>query len=107
MNFTVKTTISAQQIDDIMCSALEGGISYWCVQVKVKGDYIDGGYASDQISRGGVLKLQDNDGKWHTLTKAKFLKGVSLHKNHDFDSYDAYDADSIVQLAIFGELIYG
>lgn len=105
MNFTVKTTITSEQIDDIMTSALEGGISYWCNQVKVKGNYE--GYASDQISKGGVLKLRDDDGKWHILTKAKFLKGVSLHKNHDFDNYDATDADSIVQLAIFGELVYG
>lgn len=106
MNFTVKTTITAEQIDDLMASALDSGISYWCKQVRVKGNHL-GGYSSDQISRGGVLKLQDDDGKWHLLTRAKFLKGVSLHKNHDFDSFDATDADSIVQLAIFGELVYG
>ena len=44
--------ISQQDIDDIMVCALEGGISYWCCEAEVIGEYL-GEYASDQISRGG------------------------------------------------------
>ena len=29
--------ITGRDIDDIMATALEGGITYWCTRVKVKG----------------------------------------------------------------------
>ena len=32
--------ITQQDIDDIMCSALEGGINYWCRKAEVVGDYL-------------------------------------------------------------------
>ena len=40
--------VSNEDIDDIMVSALEGGINYWCRKAEVKGEYL-GEYASDQI----------------------------------------------------------
>ena len=45
--------VSEQDIDDILCTAFEGGITYWCDSVRVVGNYL-GKYASDQISRGKV-----------------------------------------------------
>ena len=50
--------ISDEDIDEIMSAALAGGITYWCGRAKVVGEYL-GEYASEQISRGGVLKLYD------------------------------------------------
>lgn len=47
---------TGQDVDDIMVSALEGGICYWCDRVTVEGQYL-GKYASEQISRGGTLKV--------------------------------------------------
>lgn len=106
MEYTVKTTITGEQIDDILDSALYSGISYWCGLAEV-GRHIKGvKYMSEEVSRGGALKLTDDDGKTHLLTKAKVLKGISLYSNHDFEQYDAADADNIVQLALFGKLIY-
>lgn len=65
-----------QDIDDIISAALEGGITYWCDSAKVVGDYL-GEYASDQISRGGTLKLHDTEeNKWYELTKENFLNGL-------------------------------
>ena len=54
LKFEIKTRVSAkgkpakiivakltpQDIDDIMVSALEGGINYWCRRVVVQGDYL-------------------------------------------------------------------
>ena len=50
--------ISDEDIDEIMSAALDGGITYWCGRAKVVGEYL-GEYASEQISRDGVLKLYD------------------------------------------------
>lgn len=124
-NFPVKVEIevklSQQDIDDIMVGALEGGITYWCREAEVVGDYL-GEYSSDQISRGGKLILHDTESndKWE-LTLEKFLNGVKLWLQNGDDRYHALQkdgtldtcnvdgemADLIVQYAIFGEVIFG
>jgi len=113
---TVELTV--QDIDDIMVSALEGGITYWCCEAEVVGEYL-GEYGSDQISRGGSLILHDNEGddKWE-LTLEKFLNGVAMYLKEvgtaaldcghiDPGQIDGEAADCIVQFAIFGEVVYG
>ena len=119
---------SEQDIDDIICTALEGGITYWCDCAKIMGEYL-GEYASDQISRGGKLKLHDaEENKWHELTKENFISGLKQFvlergfiKNEgnghygnvitddnrlDMSKIDATDADCIIQYAVFGEVVY-
>lgn len=116
----IETTllVSQEDIDDIMMCALEGGITYWCDSCKVVGEYL-GEYASDQISRGGELKLYEcEDDEWHTLTLEKFLNGVRLWylnggseccTNMIIDTFkiDGMEADAIIQYALFGEIVYG
>lgn len=34
----IRAALTQQDIDDIMVSALEGGINYWCRRVVVQGD---------------------------------------------------------------------
>ena len=120
--FTVKPnmeiSLTRQDIDDIMCCALEGGINYWSYNVEVVGDYL-GEYASEQISRGGELNIYEvESGEKYTLTRKKFLNGVKLcmeqgyHvalENNAVDpgDMDSEDADRIVQLALFEDVIYG
>ena len=113
--------ITQQDIDDIMCSALEGGINYWCRKAEVVGDYL-GEYASEQISRGGSLILYDaeSSGKWE-LTLDNFKDGlhqflIDFPNNIEGDELNGYyidpsnidgcDADNIVQYALFGSLIF-
>lgn len=36
----IRAALTQQDIDDIMVSALEGGINYWCRRVVVQGDYL-------------------------------------------------------------------
>lgn len=115
-------TVTDEDIDDIMCSAFEGGITYWCRKVDVVGKFL-GEYASEQISRGGALILWDSeeDNVSYTLDKEMLLKGVELAiTNRDYEEYEWYEngvldcaqvdadvADCIVQYALFGEIIFG
>ena len=116
----IEVNITSQDIDDIMVCALEGGINYWCRQAKVVGKYL-GRYASDQISCGGTLKLYDAESSdvWE-LTLDKFLNGMELAIEQgiglsvnpadgsiDTCEIDADAADAIVQLALFGEVVFG
>lgn len=115
----IEVNLTQQDIDDIMCTALEGGICYWCGRAEVVGEML-GDYAHEQISRGGSLILHDAESsdKWE-LTLEKFLRGVELYikngdrvtvedfKLVDYGELDADDADCIVQYALFGKLVFG
>lgn len=113
----ISIDISQQDIDDIMVCALEGGISYWCSKVEVVGECL--GEYSGQISRGGKLILHgaESDDRW-TLTRTDFLNGLKRYIESvghiifdeaciDTSNIDAYDADCIVQLALFGDIVFG
>lgn len=116
----IKVNLTRQDIDDIMACALDGGIVYWCFKAEVLGDYL-GEYASDQISRGGKLKLYDSEnGEKYWLDRDKFLNGFKLWLENGGDEYgavsngtvdcgeiDAACADEIIQYALFGEVVYG
>ena len=123
LEVTLRCTVMESDIDDIMCGALEGSISYWCSKAEVVGDY-RGEYASEQISRGGHLKLHNfADGKKYILTKEKFMNGLKkyLENPHPYDitegtkdgfkldtcQADAVVCDMIIQYALFGEIVYG
>lgn len=129
LNCALDVRVRNEDIDDIMVSALEGGINYWCRKVEVKGDYF-GEYASDQISRGGELVLHDaEENKLYTISKEKFIEGLKKYiaagntgciareknsigvytgkLNIDPCNIDAGAADCIIQYALFGDVIYG
>ena len=119
----LQIVVTGEDIDDIMVSALEGGINYWCGKTEVDGKYL-GKYASEQISRGGTLILHDTEeGRTELLTKEKLLQGIRMyaeqpnssdifevidHELHiDCGMVDAEVADAIIQYAIFSEIFYG
>lgn len=113
--------LTEEDVDDIMAAALEGGINYWCCKAGVVGKYL-GEYASDQISRGGKLKLYDaeSDDVWE-LDIEKFMQGFRLwiengqndcsvvRGDGSIDTYeiDAVIADEIIQYSLFGEIVFG
>lgn len=118
LKIAMDISMTRKDIDDIMTVALEGGITYWCNRTEVVGDYL-GEYASEQISRGGTIRLYvPDEAKWFELTLENFLKGlekivaergldVIYQGSIDAGEIDAGDADEIIQYAIFGEIIYG
>lgn len=120
-SITIEVKYTDADIDEILCTAFEGGINGWCGRVEVVGDYL-GDYASEQISRGGELILHDieTDDPF-LLTKAKFINGMEKYINNPIGLCDLFDedgmldvgmvdaavADSIVQYALFDEIVYG
>ena len=117
----IEFKITDENINDIVCTALEGGINYWCNRVKVKGgDYKGTECASDSVSLGATLLLHTIDGEVAELNKSVLERGVALFMEEDgygiidpetltldTGQIDADVADIIIQLAVFGENIYG
>lgn len=115
----INFVVSDEDIDDIMSAALDGGITYWCCKAEVVGEYL-GEYASEQISRGSTLKLYDiEDGTVSELTLDKFLNGLRLWIENerafeltdagrlDVGQIDALAADTIIQYALFNDVVFG
>ena len=115
----INFVVSGEDIDDIMSAALDGGVTYWCGRAEVVGEYL-GEYASEQISRGGALKLHDIEGDGiFELTLDKFLVGLRLWIENerafeltsagrlDIGQIDAAAADTIIQYALFNDIVYG
>ena len=123
----MKIKVTREDIDDIMIAALEGGITYWCCKAEAVGSNL-GAYASQQIGRGGALRLYDNDGSnSYFLNTNRLLDGIKKYveagnKPHgilcqasdnagcrriDSAQVDATVADMIVQYAVLGEIVYG
>lgn len=117
--------ITNEFIDDVLCTAFEGGITYWCDRVDVKyNDYRGAKYASEVISKGGTLEIvfddaefADYDPQFVELTKDKFIKGYKKYVEFaterklpvytDAGDIDADIADMIVQYAVFDEVVFG
>jgi hypothetical protein len=111
--------LNSEQIADLMVTAFEGGINYWCRSVVINDttnpDHT-GKLASEIISLGGELTLCDADisDKW-LLTRDMVIKGIKMYcKENNYtsmdllmDEHDADTADAIVQLALFGEVVFG
>ena len=123
-DFTIgNIRVTQEDIDGIMSCALEGGITYWCYDASVVGGKYLGEYASDQISRGGELKLGVIEDDKYTLNLSKLLKGIEMFykANPDDDMFTEVDghieivwnmvdgerSDAIVQFALFDELVFG
>jgi hypothetical protein len=121
LRVSIDVEVTLEDIDALMCTALEGGICYWCAKAEVVGDYL-GEYAHEQISRGGKLILHDaeEEGETYELDRDKFLRGLKMfikngngdlvnikNKRIDPADFDSENADCIIQYAVFSELVYG
>jgi hypothetical protein len=121
--FTSTVEVSAEDIDNLVSAAFEGGITYWCCQAK---PYVDTWpneveYVSQCLSRGYDIALYDaedvcDDGSpsEYILTLPAMIRGIEkycdLHGVSFSDLREDYDgeaADCIVQYALFSKLVYG
>ena len=118
--------ISDELIEYILCSAFEGGITYWAENISCK-DNKDmkkvGGYKSEYLTKtkkkDAVIYVHESEtGEKYPITKKsiidalqkmdtpeyKYTKALNRLLNGDWDSDDA---DIVVQTACFGEVVYG
>ncbi len=111
--------VKNEDIDDIIESGMRG-CTYWCDRVEPVGPYL-GEYANEQISRNGLLRFyrkeediparmgKDNfhNGlcRWFMLSMPDMSRVVN-NGRIDAGEIDAYEADAILQYALFGEIAY-
>jgi len=129
---TITTTIeeaARDRANSILCTAIEGGITYWAEVLTYRWMDPERDYRPD--THATVRDAEDEGGEVHTLTAQSIIVGLSrlasgevgagnpaaeeswsdaLRKvlaGDDEVDLDASDADCIVQAALFGEIVYG
>jgi len=129
ITYTLKSSITKQNISDILVTAFEGGITYWsnkCVDVhewpNKPGTNQRVDFASDVVAEGAsVFIYEEEEDVWHELTLANLLDAIVWYLenyqiyqepgdkslNEMLEYMDAEIADSIVQVALFGKVVYG
>ena len=117
--------ISDELIEDILCSAFEGGITYWANNISCE-DKKDmekvGGYKSEYLTKtkkkDAKLIIWTVDDEKPKITKKSIIDALQKMDTPEYkytkalsrileQTYDADDADIVVQTACFGEVVYG
>jgi hypothetical protein len=125
MQIQVTTTVTGEMLGNAMCSAVEGGSTYWCSKMRTipasigDGDkyshwYYDAKFWEDETCSIAVWDSEDED-KRHVVTREMVTKGVQTMAEKYPDHFkdlvtmegDANTGDVLLQCIVFGELIYG
>ena len=122
--FTVQITkeYTDEEMEDIVITALEGGIGYWaCLDndnedwKEVPEEFTTSEWCWQLLKAGKTLHFLDaeypEDGEYF-LDLSSLLDGISKaiqngNWDGDMDTIDADAADAVFQYAIFDDIIYG
>lgn len=114
MKLTIEIDVPEQLLKDILVTAVEGGSNYWAKFKEIARDEsLD--IVSVQIRQHESQKPTE----WDLITPITLMKGLELLTKADFpnakpclmrcidESYDALDADIVLQMTMFSEVVYG
>ena len=129
ISIRIPLVFDCQRLSDVLCTAIESGISYWCESAfvlqypknKKRSDYEWPLYQVPFSNcHNGRIVLCEFDAyaqkqKNHTINRRKLIAGLRLLANDypDYatdilnETYDANSADAWIQLCVFKEIKYG
>lgn len=132
IKYTTEKILTVGDLEDIMTTAIEGGIGYWAVLDNTSGDWVDaqiqlreegkelfwGTVATRVLLNGGAIVFEDAEGEYDEcwmLTLEGFRKGCELYEKErgsltkalEDGDFDAVEADCLIQYGVFGQVIFG
>ena len=126
MNKITRTVeISDKLIEDILCTAFEGGITYWADNVSCEDNKdmkeVSGWkheYLTKTKKKDAVMYIHTMEGGKVKITKSLIIEALQQMGDPKYkctkalsrileETYDADDADIVVQTACFGKVVYG
>lgn len=113
MKVRIAVELSDKDMDDILTTAVEGGIGYWSRIENPRG--LDFEHLWSNFKPIRLAECDDYGSVEHTLTREKIEKGLKLLGEKypkrlaelTRGEYDVEAPDMLFQLALFGEVRYG
>lgn len=121
--FTITKEVSYLDLWEMVWGSDGAGTTYWADKVrKLDGDDIDLWKTDENgnlVGNPQPFKIHDTEeGKWHNVFLSDLAIAYKLADEQnlthcgryaivDFEEQDACNGDTLIQLAIFGEVIYG
>lgn len=125
--------LTEEELKDVLCTALEGGIGYWACLLNDDPDWVAARnklkeekgevpcydeVAYKVLSTGHTIRFEDaeEEEEVYELTWTGLMEGLrmfeeerkeSIHELIEDGVFDADDADYIIQLAIFKKVVFG
>lgn len=113
---SIPTSITTENIKDLLCNAIEGGSNYWIETITRYNATVDQAeYRQDVPFAGGFLELVDIEDDKHIVDLNSIKKGLKIFQekypwhlqNLIKDNADAETGDVFLQCCVYGEVIYG
>ncbi len=125
--FRIKTEslITSNRVSDVLCSAFEGGSNYWAEVVSKRKPKAwpntpesERGYSFNYpLNPGGVvvIRAKEDGPTLYRLTYKSIKRGLQLMASEHGSEFadiisehdDAGTADTLLQLCLFGKVVYG
>lgn len=102
--------IKSSEIEQLISSALNG-MGYWADEVNIMAHPDFPAPEWMQVSqalthnRPIAIHIIDED-RWRKLDLKRLLNGLSLTNDLDLENYDMYDAERVIQRALFKKEVY-
>ena len=120
-DFKVTTIITNEAVEDLLCSAFEGGSNYWAQAEAHTKPRAGATYLHQYPIREGSVIITDmeNGGRKYTLDRSALQRGLEAMSklepgkgsHHWADllkgDTDATTGDVFLQMCLFGEIMYG
>ena len=97
-------TYTHQDVNDVLITAIEGGIGYWACNVRCFAGEDRVSYQDPNWDRVTGEDCEDPETTF-SFTRDDLL--VAMHQIALDENFDVEDADAAVQIAAFQEIIYG
>lgn len=131
MNLEISTTnrFTDEEVSDILCCAVEGGIGYWAILDNTTADWLEarkevrlksgGGFTLEDVAiavleNGKSIHLIDieDEEEIYSFNKEDFETGIRMAIENKYwdgnvDTADAETGDIIIQYACFGDIVFG
>lgn len=123
MEITINTQIKLDTVDlwEAIWGSDGSGIVYWCPVIRDENGEGVSLWVEDENGdlKGNpqTLKMLDVEDNWHVVTVDQMVKGYELARQQglthcgsyplDHEDSDSCFGDVVLQLAIFGEMVYG
>lgn len=121
-NINVNIEVAKEDLDNLLCSAFREGSNYWIQNIRLKEDNKEEDTPLSEYvvihNKTVVITIEDCVGEEeHELNLDKFVEGYRKYIEHCFREgiqivtepmeMDMTIADSILQVALFDEVVYG